>query len=331
MIILYLRDSPEKLRQMLSSLSVPFKSAKSLFVLEMDKEKFVDIVVNFPKEIMEKMKIYIAKKDEISRIEDFIEIGFKSVTLEEFIEEHLFHSLSDMLKTAEVLFHPIIDAINKKVYGFEALCRPLIPINKLFKVSDRISYIADKFCREKALREYINRSLSSYYLFLNFHPKFLKNPLENVGELMTSLTNKSVDPSKIVVEIDEYEGMDIHSIKLIKDFLKVEGVLVALDDVGSGYSGLYHLTEIRPDIAKLDISLIRDIHSNTVKQAILNGLVTACKEAGIKVLAEGVEKIEELKYLAGLEVELFQGFVFAKPNLNPDIEQIEDMAYNLLT
>ncbi|MEJ5338792.1 MAG: EAL domain-containing protein [Aquificaceae bacterium] len=331
MIVLYLKDSPDKLKQVLFSLKVPFKSAGNVFVLNMDREKFISMVDNFPREIVGKMKIYVAKKDEISKIEDLIEIGFRSVTLEEFVEEYLFQSLLGILNTGETQFHPIIDTRSRRVYGFEALCRLSIPINKLFKVSDRISYIADKFCRERALLEYINRSLSSYHLFLNFHPKFLKNPLENVGELMTSLMGRSIEPSKVVVEIDEYEGMDIHSIKLIRDFLKAEGVQVALDDVGAGYSGLYHLTEIHPDIAKLDISLIRDIHKNQVKQAILSGLVKACRETGVKVLAEGVEKVEELKYLMSLEVELLQGFVFAKPSSHPDVNQIEEIAYNLLT
>lgn len=330
MIALYLKNQPERLREILSSLKTPFRRLGNVFVINTSSEDLLNLIEHFPKDIVGKVRICPIRKEEISGLEDLLEIGFRSSSLEEFVEEKIFESLYNILNSGEVYFQPIIEVKSRRVYGFEALCRLSVPIYKLFKVSDRISYMADKFCREKAIRDYIDKSLDSYHLFLNFHPKFLKNPLENVGELITILINKGIQPSKIVVEIDEYEGVDISSIKLIRDFLKAEEVKVALDDVGAGYSGLYHLMEIHPDIAKLDLHIIRGAHENPIKRSILEGLVKACKDNNIEVLAEGVESVEDLNYLIGINVDMLQGFVFAKPSPNPDIRLIEELAYNLI-
>lgn len=331
MIALYLKDSPQKLSNILSSLGVSFSTIGNVFILDMEKHAFFLIVEDLPKEITKKLKISFVEKEDLSSAEKLIEIGFRSISLEEFAEENLFYGLSEVLNNGDIYFHSIIDVKTKKIYGFEALCRLPIPIYKLFKVSDRIAFFADNFCRERALLDYTRRfPMQNYHLFLNFHPKFLKNPLENVGELITSLMNKEVDASKIVVEIDEYEGMDLKSVKLIRDFLKAEGIQVALDDVGTGYAGLYQLTEIHPDIAKLDMALVRDVYKSPVKQAVVKGLISACKASNIKVLAEGIEKEEELLFLLEAGVDLLQGFLFSKPSTYPNTREIEKVAYNLL-
>ncbi|MDW8237543.1 MAG: EAL domain-containing protein, partial [Aquificaceae bacterium] len=257
------------------------------------------------------------------------ELGFRATYLDDFLEVHLYNNLSSTLGSSETYFQAIIDVQKKDIYGFEALCRAPVPVYKLFKVSDRVAYLTDNFCREKALLEYRRRGLTRFNLFLNFHPKFLKNPIENVGEIISSLVTKSIPPMRIVMEVDEYEGMNLSSLRMIRDFIKAEGVKVALDDVGAGYSGLYQLTEIKPDIAKLDMQLVRDVHTNTMKKAVVGGLVKACKDAGIKVLAEGVEKAEEVEFLLKMEVDYLQGFYFAKPTPYPDLESIKEKASSL--
>jgi len=116
-----------------------------------------------------------------------------------------------------------------------------------------------------------------------------------------------------------------------RSFLKSTGISVALDDVGAGYAGLYQLVEINPDIAKLDMNLVRDVHNDRLKQSIVKALVQACKDAGIRVLAEGVEKREELEFFLELDVDFIQGFIFSKPDPYPKIRQIEELAYNSIS
>ncbi len=335
MVILYFKGPAKIIGEKLNSFNIPFKNIGSMFILNVDIEKFLSIIESFPPDITGNIRLYIPDKDVPLNMENLISAGFNSISLDEFLENYLFWNLSQILSNSQVHFQAIIDTKTKGIYGFEALSRLSIPIYKLFRISDRISLLTDNYCRENALLEFariFSRTFSNYkyHLFLNFHPKFLKNPLENVGELIMSLVSKNIEPSTVVVEIDEYEGMDTKSIKLIREFLKAEGVKVALDDLGAGYSGLYQLTEIHPDIAKLDMSLIRDVHKHPIKQSVLAGLVMACKSAGIKVLAEGVETMEELKYLISLDIDLLQGFLFAKPEPYPNIREIEDLARKIL-
>ena len=87
----------------------------------------------------------------------------------------------------------------------------------------------------------------------------------------------------------------------------------AIDDFGAGYSGLNLLADFQTDLVKLDIGLIRDIDRNKSRQAIVKGIIQVCKDLGIKIIAEGVETVEELEVLQSFGVELFQGFYFAKP------------------
>ncbi|MCX8059600.1 MAG: EAL domain-containing protein [Aquificaceae bacterium] len=302
----------------------------SLLTLDCSRGQLLELLNTVPVEILKKLKISTASEEDLKSPYRLLEIGFRAVEAEKFVEEGMFEHLMEVTGGVETYFHAIVEAKTGKVFGFEALCRAQVPVYKLFKISDRVAKITEYLCREKALLEYVARFDQTYHLFLNLHPKFFRDPLEHVGELETSFQLKGVPPRSVVVEINEYEGMDLNAMKMIKEFLKNAGVKMALDDVGAGYAGLYQLIEINPDIAKLDIELVRDVHRNPLKANILRKLVEACKDSGIITLAEGVEKKEELEFLLEVGVDLLQGFIFAKPNPYPSVSEIEKKAYNLL-
>ncbi len=294
-----------------------FKEVGRVYIVSIDSEALLNMLFGLEKEKLKKIRLAFLSKDELKSPVALFEVGFRSMSAKEFMEEYFFKNIMKVLGTAETYFHAIVDVKSNSIYGFEALTRLSIPIHELFKMGDRITSFVDAFCREKALIEYRDRFYGPYKVFTNFHPKFLKNPLENAGDLVLSLSGKGLSPGSIVVEMDEYEGLDVYHIRLLRGLLNTEGIEVALDDVGSGYSGLYQLIEIMPNIAKLNMSLVRDIHKNTMKQKVVQGLVSACKEKGIKVLGEGVENREELEFLISVGVDLLQGFLFARPELYP--------------
>jgi EAL domain-containing protein (putative c-di-GMP-specific phosphodiesterase class I) len=91
------------------------------------------------------------------------------------------------------------------------------------------------------------------------------------------------------------------------------GVGVAIDDFGAGYAGLSLLANFQPDQIKLDMDLIRGIDRHGPRQAIVRALIQACSDLGIEVISEGVETVAEYEWLAGAGVQLFQGYLFAKP------------------
>ena len=90
-------------------------------------------------------------------------------------------------------------------------------------------------------------------------------------------------------------------------------VLVAVDDAGAGYASLRHILELRPAYAKLDISIVRDIDCDTVRQAMVAGLQYFAVSTGCQLIAEGVETRAEAVILATLGVTLAQGYLFARP------------------
>ncbi|MEO0815029.1 MAG: EAL domain-containing protein, partial [Myxococcota bacterium] len=91
------------------------------------------------------------------------------------------------------------------------------------------------------------------------------------------------------------------------------GVRIAIDDLGTGYSNLGQIMRLHPDYLKVDMSLVRDVHTDRAKQALIESLIRVSESLGSEVIAEGLEVIEERDTLAGLGVELAQGFFYAPP------------------
>ena len=95
--------------------------------------------------------------------------------------------------------------------------------------------------------------------------------------------------------------------------LRQLGFAIAVDDLGSGYAGLTSFASLDPGMAKLDMSLIRGIESHPRKQAIVRSMCQLCREPGILVVAEGVEKTGERDTWIALGCNLLQGYLFARP------------------
>ena len=86
-----------------------------------------------------------------------------------------------------------------------------------------------------------------------------------------------------------------------------------MDDVGAGYSGMRHILDLKPDIIKLDMSLTHDIHQDHARCVLAQALVAFATEIGCQIVAEGVEKPEELETLRGLGVAKAQGYHLSRP------------------
>ncbi|MFT6671028.1 MAG: EAL domain-containing protein (putative c-di-GMP-specific phosphodiesterase class I) [Afipia broomeae] len=123
-------------------------------------------------------------------------------------------------------------------------------------------------------------------------------------------------------EFTENERMtDPAHVQRIIDAYRKFGFWTALDDFGAGYSGLGLLARWQPDLIKIDMELLRDIHLSRAKQAIVAAIVGIARTLDIQVLAEGVENEQELVVLRAAGISLFQGYHFAKPALMalPDV------------
>lgn len=114
-----------------------------------------------------------------------------------------------------------------------------------------------------------------------------------------------------VTERDSIEGLNFFHDNINQ--LRKRGFRIAVDDTGAGYSSLHTISEILPDIIKIDRSVIKDIDTSKVKESMLKGLILIARETGSLIVAEGIEKKEEADVLKRNQVDLAQGYFYAKP------------------
>jgi diguanylate cyclase (GGDEF)-like protein/PAS domain S-box-containing protein len=132
------------------------------------------------------------------------------------------------------------------------------------------------------------------------------------GELARALTTSPLH--RIILEITEHElvaGGDEVQDALCD--LRDRGALLAVDDAGAGYAGLRHLTQLRPDVIKLDRGLVDGVSQDTAKSALIDSLVHFADGIGADVCAEGIEELDDLAALADLGVSHGQGYAIARP------------------
>jgi EAL domain-containing protein (putative c-di-GMP-specific phosphodiesterase class I) len=89
----------------------------------------------------------------------------------------------------------------------------------------------------------------------------------------------------------------------------------AVDDVGAGYSGLELIARLHPHFLKIDMALVRNVHTSVVNQAMVKAIVTMSRAIGATVIAEGIHSQDELAMLDQLGVDFGQGFFLARPDL----------------
>jgi EAL domain-containing protein (putative c-di-GMP-specific phosphodiesterase class I)/AmiR/NasT family two-component response regulator len=160
--------------------------------------------------------------------------------------------------------------------------------------------------------EPIDRIPVGVYVAVNTSPAALMSP--GFPELFAD-----VDPRRVTVELTEHARVDDYALLRERlDELASAGVRLAVDDAGAGYASLQHILKLRPDVIKLDISITRNIDEEPLQRALAAALVTFASELGASVVAEGVERTEEVVVLTDLGVRYGQGYLFAKPNQDLD-------------
>lgn len=222
-------------------------------------------------------------------------------------------------------FQPIIDLKTDSIYGYESLARgvnddgSLVYPDKLFrwaKEGDMLFYL-DRACRESSLKMAAVKHIQAK-VFINFIPTSIYDPEHCLQSTVKWAKQLEFDPKNIIFEVIESEHVeDLDHLSNILKFYKEQGFMVALDDVGSGYSSLTMITKLKPDIVKIDRAIIDHIDTNHANQAVFKAIVSLAKESHIIVLAEGAERVEEVAYCAANGADLAQGYYFGKPSAEP--------------
>jgi len=218
------------------------------------------------------------------------------------------------------VFQPIISLDTGQVYGYEALSRLAIPTSGittegLFQIAHQHNRLwgLEKLCRVKALENASIQSLQSI-LFLNVDPSTLHDPKFRSGFTVERMKEYGISASSIVIELTEQRSIiDMASFVATIQHYQDQGFQIAIDDFGSGYSGLNRVCELNPGFLKIDMNLIRDIHKDRLKRAAVNSTVEFCQKSGIQVIAEGIECEEELKTVIQLGVDFAQRYYLCRP------------------
>jgi EAL domain-containing protein (putative c-di-GMP-specific phosphodiesterase class I) len=218
-------------------------------------------------------------------------------------------------------FQPIVDITRRCVWGYEALVRgpagePAADV--LGRVDGANRYSFDQACRIKAI-ELAGRLFphgSDLKLSINFMPNAVYQPAACIRASLAAAERVGFPRERIMFEFTEDEQVaDVSHITAIVEEYRRLGFLTAIDDFGSGFSGLGLLASFSPDLIKLDMQLIRSIDADQRRQAIVAGVMAMTRVLGVTVIAEGIETEAEAAVLHAAGIDLLQGYHFARPAL----------------
>lgn len=211
-----------------------------------------------------------------------------------------------------LVFQPIVALREASIVGYEALARfdgptELTP-DRWFAAADRLG------CGAELEAIVVRRCLElrttlppDCFLSLNLSPHLLADP--EIADLLLG----AGDLRPLVLELTEHERAELGPLVSLRDRLTRQGALIALDDAGSGYSGLQAMAALRPHLVKLDRSLVADAQDDEVKLALAELLGQFAGRLDAWLLAEGVETWPELEAFLRLGTPLAQGFLLGRP------------------
>jgi EAL domain-containing protein (putative c-di-GMP-specific phosphodiesterase class I) len=221
-------------------------------------------------------------------------------------------------------FQPIVNFRTRTVFGYESLVRGLDGAGAgsiLSQVNDENRYSFDQACRVKAV-SLAGQLKIPCFLSINFLPNAVYKAETCIRATLEAARTYDFPTERIIFEVNESEELaDKEHLKSIVREYRLQGFKTAIDDFGAGYAGLQLLTEFQPDILKIDMVLLRAIDQDPVRKVIVQGILGVARALAMEVVAEGIETVAELRHLDSIGIDLFQGYLFARP----EIEKLPDV------
>lgn len=217
----------------------------------------------------------------------------------------------------EVVFQPIFNVREGNAFGYEALARSPTPIFEgpleMFSVAAASGQVGELGRLQRVISA---KQAPRGPLFLNVHPAEFDHPLlikpddpifRHTGDIYLEITESA--PLRYFEQCTHVLGE-----------LRQKGVRLAIDDFGAGYSNVKYISDLAPDIVKLDRELIAGVREGTRQFKLLQSVVRLCREMGAQVVAEGVETTPELVIAVRAEVDFCQGFLLGTPASDPNTD-----------
>ena len=275
--------------------------------------------------------MYAAKDSGRNTVAVFDDELDQKITRRLAVEEQMRQALAS--NEFEVYYQPKIDIKSGNIIGAEALLRwtnsalgniypdEFIPIAEQTGLINPIGQFVVKEAFA-ATKEWNSHFDETFAIAVNLSPKQLKDP-QFVLSVKESLHNIEISPACVEMEITEGILMGDHS--YINDALNglyILGIKIALDDFGTGYSSLSYLRKYPFDILKIDRSFINDITAISSNKELTNAAIAMAHSLNLKVVAEGIETIEQLNLLKEMKCEYGQGYLFSKPVSRDQMTQL---------
>lgn len=229
--------------------------------------------------------------------------------LEHVIEERLVQSV----------YQPVVHLQAAKVLGYEALSRVIGDdfqnVDALFKAAQASNSLwkLERLCRERAFSG-AQQLPEDALLFMNVEPESIFDPHFRSERTMRLLERSGLTPERVVLEVTEHSAVnDFTAFRQTLNYFRSRGFRLAIDDMGSAYAGLQSVAEIQPEFLKVDMSLVRDLHSQPLKKELIATMQRFSRSVGIQLIAEGIETRDELEALREVGVPYGQGYLFARP------------------
>lgn len=213
-------------------------------------------------------------------------------------------------------FQPLVDLERGEIYGYEALVRGSdggSAASVLSRVDDDNLYRFDQACRVKAL-ELAHRLGHQGLLSINFLPNAVYEPEACIQATLITAERLGWPVDRLCFEIIETEKVrDRRHLHNIVSAYRDMGMTVALDDFGSGHANLDLLVDISPDLLKIDRRLVDGVDTAPRQQILIEQIVTLAEKLDIALVAEGVETLEEARWLYRRGIVRQQGYWYARP------------------
>jgi EAL domain-containing protein (putative c-di-GMP-specific phosphodiesterase class I) len=212
-------------------------------------------------------------------------------------------------------FQPIVSFGEKRIHAYEALVRTdeatLVRPDHFFNAAEQLGRVQEL---GRTIRSAVSLSMADApedsLIFVNLHASDLAD-----DELYSAGSPLAPYAQRVVFEITERASLErFRDIQDRVASLRAHGYRIAVDDLGAGYAALSSLASLQPEVVKLDMSLVRGVDQQPIKRRLVASLQTLGEPLGITLIAEGVETVAERDTLLQIGCDLFQGYLFARPD-----------------
>jgi diguanylate cyclase (GGDEF)-like protein len=248
--------------------------------------------------------LYEVKRRGGHGVAHFDEIRDQTVVVTSARTDTVRHLIDDA--RVSVVYQPIWDLESQRLLGVEALMRPHADYGlpgpaEAFDLAEQVGRVhdLDALCVERAL-QHVPPLPDGALLFLNLSPQTLELDAKGSGWLLDAVEGAGLAPDRVVIEVTERFGARTDAVIVSLRRLRAEGFQLALDDVGTGNSGLEMLQKVSPDFVKIDRSIVLAAATDRSARAVLMAMATYARQTGAYVIAEGIEDHDTLAFLAAI-------------------------------